>query len=45
MPQTSLRHGIEQTVAIFRELHQQGRLDTADLEAPRSGPATVALEP
>jgi len=45
MPRTSLRDGIEHTVAIFRELHQQGRLDTADLETPRSGPATVALEP
>jgi len=45
MPKTSLRRGIEETVAIFRQLHQQGRLDTADLEAAHPGPAAVAAEP
>jgi nucleoside-diphosphate-sugar epimerase len=45
MPKTSLRDGIEQTVAIFRELQQQGRLDITDLETPRPGPVTVAVEP
>ncbi len=31
MPRTPLIKGIEQTLAHFRELHQQGRLDTSDL--------------
>ena len=45
MPKTSLLSGIEQTVAIFRQLQQQGRLDTSDLEVARPEPAPVAAEP
>ncbi|MCS6865800.1 MAG: NAD(P)-dependent oxidoreductase [Gemmataceae bacterium] len=42
MPRTPLRDGIRETVAIFRQLLQEGRLDTADLEAPRPAPVVVA---
>jgi nucleoside-diphosphate-sugar epimerase len=32
MPRTSLREGIRRTMEHFRNLHAQGKLDTADLE-------------
>jgi nucleoside-diphosphate-sugar epimerase len=41
MPRTPLIDGIRETVAIFRQLHQEGRLDTADLETPRTAPVVV----
>jgi nucleoside-diphosphate-sugar epimerase len=45
LPKTSLENGIRETVAIFRKLKGDGRLDTSDLDAPRSQPAAVADEP
>ena len=45
MPKTPLEDGIRETVAIFRQLHSEGRLDTADLDAPKPAPVTVADEP
>ena len=42
MPKTSLEDGIRETVAIFRQLQAEGRLDTADLDAPKPPPVTVA---
>jgi nucleoside-diphosphate-sugar epimerase len=33
MPLTPLEEGIRQTLAHFRKLHEEGRLDTADLES------------
>jgi nucleoside-diphosphate-sugar epimerase len=45
MPKTPLEAGIRETVAIFRKLHSEGRLDTADLDAPKPAPVTVADEP
>ena len=45
MPRTPLDDGIRATVRIFRELHAAGRLDTADLDAPKPPPVTVADEP
>jgi nucleoside-diphosphate-sugar epimerase len=45
MPKTSLEDGIRETVAIFKKLHAEGRLDTADLEGPKPPPVTVADEP
>ncbi len=44
MPKTPLDDGIRETVAIFRKLKDEGRLDTADLEAPKPPPVTVADE-
>lgn len=44
MPKTPLEAGIRETVAIFRQLHAEGRLDTADLEGPKPPPVTVADE-
>jgi nucleoside-diphosphate-sugar epimerase len=44
MPKTPLEDGIRETVAIFRKLQGEGRLDTADLEAPKPPPVTVADE-
>jgi nucleoside-diphosphate-sugar epimerase len=32
MPHTPLEEGIRRTLALFRELQANGRLDTADLE-------------
>ncbi|MBX3400861.1 MAG: NAD(P)-dependent oxidoreductase [Gemmataceae bacterium] len=43
MPKTSLDDGIRETVAIFRQLHAEGRLDASDLDAPK--PPPVTLEP
>jgi nucleoside-diphosphate-sugar epimerase len=45
MPKTPLEDGIRETLTIFRQLHQEGRLDTADLDAPKPPPVTVADEP
>lgn len=45
MPKTPLVAGIRETVAIFRQLQSEGRLDTSDLEAPKAPPVTVADEP
>lgn len=44
MPKTKLDDGIRQTVAIFRQLQSEDRLDTADLEAPKPAPVTVIDE-
>ena len=44
MPKTSLDDGIRKTVAIFKQLQKEGRLDTADLEGPKPAPVTVAVE-
>jgi nucleoside-diphosphate-sugar epimerase len=33
MPRTPLAEGIRQTLEMFRQLHREGRLDTADLDA------------
>jgi len=44
MPRTSLEDGIRETVAIFRQLQTEGRLDTADLDAPKPPPATTIQE-
>jgi len=41
MPRTKLDDGIKETVTIFRQLHAEGRLDTADLDAPKAPPVTV----
>ncbi len=40
MPKTALVDGIRETVAIFRRLQSEGRLDTADLDAPKPAPVT-----
>jgi nucleoside-diphosphate-sugar epimerase len=45
MPKTSLDDGIRETVAIFRKLQAEGRLDTVDLDAPKPPPVVVADEP
>jgi nucleoside-diphosphate-sugar epimerase len=45
MPKTALADGIRETVAIFKQLQGEGRLDTADLEAPKAAPVVVADEP
>ena len=45
MPKTPLEDGIRETVAIFRQLQTEGRLDTADLDAPKPAPVMVADEP
>lgn len=44
MPKTTLEFGIRETVAIFRQLQAEGRLDTSDLDAPKPPPVTVADE-
>ncbi len=45
MPKTPLEAGIRETVAIFRKLQSENRLDTSDLEGPKPPPVTVADEP
>jgi nucleoside-diphosphate-sugar epimerase len=45
MPKTALVDGIRETVAIFKQLHAEGRLDTADLEAPKTAPVVTTDEP
>lgn len=44
MPKTPLEDGVRETVAIFRQLRAEGRLDTADLDGPKLPPVTVADE-
>ncbi len=44
MPKTPLEDGIRETVAMFKRLRDEGRLDTADLDAPKPPPVTVADE-
>jgi nucleoside-diphosphate-sugar epimerase len=43
MPKTTLESGIRETVAIFRQLQAEGRLDTADLDGPKPLPVTVEV--
>jgi len=45
MPKTSLEAGIRATVDIFRKLQAEGRLDTADIDGPKTAPVVVADEP
>jgi nucleoside-diphosphate-sugar epimerase len=45
MPKTALVDGIRETVAIFKQLQSEGRLDTADLDGPKAPPVVVADEP
>lgn len=40
-PKTSLEDGIRQTLAAFRQLAKEGRLDTSDLDAVPPPPATI----
>ena len=42
MPKTTLLDGIRDTVAVFKRLHAEGRLDTADLDAAK--PAAVVTD-
>jgi nucleoside-diphosphate-sugar epimerase len=44
MPKTPLQEGIRLTLEMFRRLAKEGRLDTADLEAPKAAPVTLAAE-
>ncbi|MFO0847391.1 MAG: NAD(P)-dependent oxidoreductase [Gemmataceae bacterium] len=44
MPKTPLEAGIRETVAIFRKLRDDGRLDTSDLEGPKPPPVTTIDE-
>lgn len=44
MPKTGLEAGIRETVRIFRQLQAEGRLDTADLDAPKPAPVTTIQE-
>jgi nucleoside-diphosphate-sugar epimerase len=41
MPKTSLEDGIRETVAVFKQLQAEGRLDAADLEGPKPPPVTI----
>jgi nucleoside-diphosphate-sugar epimerase len=45
MPKTPLLDGIRESVAIFRQLHSEGRLDTSDLDAAKAPPVVVHDEP
>jgi nucleoside-diphosphate-sugar epimerase len=45
MPKTGLEGGIRETVEIFRQLQNEGRLDTTDLDGPKPAPVAVADEP
>jgi len=45
MPKTPLEAGIRETVEIFKQLQAEGRLDTSDLEAPKTAPVIVTDEP
>jgi nucleoside-diphosphate-sugar epimerase len=44
LPKTALEDGIRETVAIFRQLQSEGRLDTADLEGPKPPPVVTVDE-
>lgn len=41
LPMTPLEEGIRQTLALFRQLQKEGRLEISDLEAPKPPPAVV----
>ncbi|HKB04429.1 MAG TPA: NAD(P)-dependent oxidoreductase [Gemmataceae bacterium] len=41
LPKTPLEDGIRQTLALFRKLAKEGRLDTSDLDTPATPPAAV----
>jgi nucleoside-diphosphate-sugar epimerase len=45
LPPTPLADGISRTLEHFRRLHSEGKLDTADLEAPPTSPTAPANEP
>ncbi|MBA4190973.1 MAG: epimerase [Planctomycetaceae bacterium] len=45
MPKTPLEAGIRETVEIFKQLQAEGRLDTSDIEAPKTAPVIVTDEP
>jgi nucleoside-diphosphate-sugar epimerase len=45
LPATPLTDGIRQTLDMFRRLHRDGRLDTADLDASPTPPTAPADEP
>jgi nucleoside-diphosphate-sugar epimerase len=45
IPKTPLVEGIRQTVQIFSQLRDEGRLDASDLDGPKPTPVTVADEP
>src|SRR5262245_11331407 len=44
LPPTRLADGIAQTLELFRRLHQEGRLDTADLETAAMATATAPAD-
>jgi nucleoside-diphosphate-sugar epimerase len=44
LPVTSLEDGVRETVAIFRRLRDEGRLDATDLDAPKPAPVTTVDE-
>jgi nucleoside-diphosphate-sugar epimerase len=44
MPKTPLKEGIRLTLEMFRQQAKEGRLDTSDLEGPKTAPVTVAVE-
>ena len=44
MPRTPLEDGIRQTLTAFRKLHAEGRLDLADLDAPKTVVATKTAD-
>jgi nucleoside-diphosphate-sugar epimerase len=44
MPRTPLEDGIRQTLTAFRKLHAEGRLDLADLDAPKTVVATETAD-
>ncbi|MEZ6142382.1 MAG: NAD(P)-dependent oxidoreductase [Zavarzinella sp.] len=45
LPKTSLESGIAQTLQAFRQLHQQGRLDTSDLQPVVANPVALPDAP
>jgi nucleoside-diphosphate-sugar epimerase len=45
LPATPLTDGIRQTLKMFCQLHRDGRLDTADLDAPPTPPTAQPDEP
>ncbi|HEY8504878.1 MAG TPA: NAD(P)-dependent oxidoreductase [Gemmataceae bacterium] len=44
IPVTPLEEGVRRTLEMFRQLHREGRLDTADLDAPKPPPPAVLDE-
>ncbi|WP_162659318.1 NAD-dependent epimerase/dehydratase family protein [Tuwongella immobilis] len=45
LPVTPLTDGIRETLAIFRQLQAEGRLDISELDAPKPPPVVVMDEP